>query len=567
MKNFLLRSCLFLSVFSLMGFIHFQVFALKETDVDKAINKMTDEEKIAQLFVVAVYSLNSVKEIFDVFIPGGFTFQARIGDDKTHKSNKSVRNVIEWLNYFQKISLEKYGFVSLVMVDQEGGTVSRFSRKRHKAFRGSRFFDVVTPYMMRKTGEEFLAYNVGFAVGEVLRSLGFNINMAPVVDVTDVTQKKSFMKQRSFGFDPQVVKRFSRAYERGLNKAGVTGVFKHFPGYGNASADTHSSRSVIYTSKKNLIKRDLVPYERNGEKGDPKAVMINIALYPDLDRQNTAPLSSKIVTKLLKEELKFKGLIMSDSLSMEGFIEKDFAQRAVKALTAGNDLILVDADKSSELIRAYHAVLKAFRKGVLKQDRVHESLRKILSFKSSLFVVQDQPIADRLKLFNQSMERLYAANSRVLSYNLSSYFEGFLKKKVLPQGQNLIVFSNRFFYKNLEPYLEQWKYFKSRRFFPVSVFKKGLSAKKQKAQAVKWLKKTDFISICYGDAVRFCDTLPDDLKAKIIVIHSKPYEKLDFEKYWMVVPVYGPALESGPLVLGRMIFGRKHEQVDEGNRI
>ena len=528
--------------------------------IDNIIQKMTDEEKIAQLFAVGIYPKNAVKNFFNIFLPGGFTFQARVGNDKTYKLNKKVKTVIQKLNHIQKLSLKKYGFMSFIMVDQEGGTVSRLSRKRHKAFQGSWFFDVATPYMLIQTGQESFARQLGFAVGKVLHSLGFNINMAPVVDVTQVTRKLSFMKYRSFGSDPHLVKKFSKAYIQGLHQAGVIGVFKHFPGYSNSEADTHSKRSVIQTTKDGLLKKDLIPYERAGGLKDPKAVMINIALYPKLDPKNTAPLSSKIITKFLKEELKFPGLVISDSLSMDGFIETDFSQKAIKALQAGNDLILA-GENHKDIIPAYRAVVKALKKDHLFSERVNESVKKILTLKSSLSALHDQPMKERLKQFDESMGRLYKINNKIISYNLSTFFKDNKNlKKSIPKDKHLIILSHQLFYHNLEPFLNQWNFFKGYSFFSNRKLKKNLkhlkkTARKNKNHVLKKLQQPDAVFLCYGDAVQTCNAMPADLKEKMIVISTKPHESLVLEasQFLAVVPVYGPALESGSLVLEKMI--------------
>lgn len=524
--------------------------------IEQTIQKMTDREKIAQLFVVGVYPKNHVKSFFNIFLPGGFTFQARVGDDKTYKLNKKVKTVIQKLNQIQRRSVNKYGFVSFIMVDQEGGTVSRLSRKRHAAFQGSWFFDAANPYMLLQTGQESFARELGFAVGEVLHSLGFNINMAPVVDVTQVSKKLSFMKHRSFGPDPQLVKKFSKAYIEGLHKSGVIGVFKHFPGYADSTADSHSKLPVIQKTKEELLKKDLIPYERTGNLGDPKAVMTNIALYPQMDSKNTAPLSFNIITKFLKEELKFPGLIISDSLSMKGFIEKNFNQKAVKALKAGNDLILA-GDDHKDIIPAYHAAVKALKQRQLSSKRINESVKKILQLKSSLSALYDQPIEERIEKFNKSMNHLYKINNKIIAYNLESFFKKNKNlRKSIPKGRHLIVLSQKMFYQNLEPFLKKWMFFKEHSFFSRRMLKKNLSKrlKKSRKNILQKLRQPDAVSLCYGDTVQVCRSLPADLKKKMIVISTKPYEfgVLNASQFLAVVPVHGPALESGSMVLERM---------------
>ena len=530
-----------------------------EKEIDSLIDQMTDKEKVAQLFTMSVTNRLTHKHIQDILNifknPGGFLFYEKVSwnNDNTSRRNQDIRSFIKKINKIQKVSKQKIKLPSFIMIDLEGGTATRFSKKRHKVFQNTMFYDIASPYMIAQTGRPSLAFEMGQSVGKILHSIGFNLNMAPVVDLIQAPHKKSYMGMRSFGQNPSLVKKMARAYTQGLWQEGVVGVFKHFPGYPDTLVNSHNKLPISHADADTLLQADWVPYQFTGDSLDPKAVMMNIGLYPKLDPLFIAPLSKKIVTGWLKEKLNFKGLILPDALEMKGYTEPNLGTRAIKVLQAGNDMILINAS-TEELFKLYYDILKALKNGQLSRQRVHESLKKILLLKSEIPYNDTLSESDRLQAADQSMIQLYQTNTKILSYNLDSFFQKnpHLKNR-LPQNQKLIVFGNKMFHQNLT----LWGGLKNTHFFSHQIFKKTSIAgknKKDKSRAMNLLKQKDVVSLCYGLAVsQVCRFFSPTAKSKTILIITKPYEIFDSKEYLAVIPVYGLALESGPLVLERML--------------
>ncbi|GAC1446254.1 MAG: beta-N-acetylhexosaminidase [Pyrinomonadaceae bacterium] len=273
----------------------------------------------------------------------------------------------------------------LIGIDQEGGLVDRLRRI---------FPPMPAARVIRQHGDLAGARALGRITGEVLRLLGFNISFAPVMDI--MTEDRDLLSNglysRSFGRSPGEVLGYTTTYLRGLHSAGCHGCVKHFPGIGAGEVDSHDTIPVIKLSHDDLIAQDLAPYIEMFQRPDshPRCLMVSHGGFPEIDLRRgiaggivqPASLSEEIVTKLLREELGYDGLVLTDDLEM-GAIMKHFGieEAALRAILAGNDMILVCA--RPDLIRqSYQALLTAAREGVLSADRLRASLARIAAFKS-----------------------------------------------------------------------------------------------------------------------------------------------------------------------------------------
>jgi beta-N-acetylhexosaminidase len=272
----------------------------------------------------------------------------------------------------------------LVGIDQEGGLVDRLRK-------------ICTPMpaarVIRQHGDLAAARALGRITGEVLMMLGFNMNFAPVMSI--MTEDRDLLSNglysRSFGRTPGEVLGYTTVYMRGLQGTGCLGCAKHFPGIGSGEVDSHEEIPVIHLTHDDLIAQDLAPYIELFQREDNmiRAVMVSHGGFPHIDvrreiaggRLIPASISHEIVTKLLREELGYKGLVVTDDMEM-GAIAKHYKieDAVVRAIEAGEDMLLICA--TPELIRRAHgALVRAVREGIISEKRLDESIRNIATFK------------------------------------------------------------------------------------------------------------------------------------------------------------------------------------------
>ena len=329
-----------------------------EEKVDKIINEMTIEEKIGQMLII--YDTHeTVDEELKQFIkdikPSGFIInQNNITTfDKTKK-------YIEDLKQNSEIPL-------IISIDQEGGKVQRLQNlEDEKATYIPSMLD------LGKTNDIELAYEVGRVLAEDMRTLGINVVYAPVCDVFS-NPYNEVIGNRSFGSNPNLVANMCVSLGKGLEDNGIIATYKHFPGHGDTTTDSHTSLPIINKSYEELLNNELIPFKKAIEN-DAKIIMVGHIAFPDLTNDNIpASLSKKIITNLLKNDLGYDGLVITDALNMGALINNYSDEDIyVKAVEAGVDILLMptDAKKAIEVIKDNISV-----------ERIDESVKKILIFK------------------------------------------------------------------------------------------------------------------------------------------------------------------------------------------
>ena len=224
------------------------------------------------------------------------------------------------------------------------------------------------------------AYEAGNTIGEYLKKYGLNFNFAPDADVITNPENK-IIGDRSFGSDAKSVAEFSVAYSKGLQTNGVLSTFKHFPGHGATKGDTHEG--FAYTSKtlEELMESELMPFKAAAENNVDAVMVAHISVPSILGDNTPCSLSEFMVTDVLRNELGFEGLIVTDALDM-GAITNTYGdgEAAVMAVLAGNDILL----KPKDFFASYEAVLKAVKNGQISEERIDESVKRIISVKLSL---------------------------------------------------------------------------------------------------------------------------------------------------------------------------------------
>lgn len=337
---------------------------MKESvNFDEFINSMTLNEKIGQLFVVAFEGkeLNSnIKELIEKYKVGGvILFDGNVSDIK---QTVSLINNLKSVNSNNKHPL----FVS---VDEEGGRVTRipveFKRMPSSADIG-------------RTGKVEIAENAGNIIGESLRILGFNVDFAPVLDIYSNPQN-TIIRGRSFGNDVNIVTKMGVAEVKALKENSIIAVPKHFPGHGDTSIDSHIGLPIVHKSLSELKNFEFKPFEEAiNNRAD--AIMVGHIVLSEIDKNNPASLSKDVI-EILKKDLKFEGLVVSDDMTM-GAITKNYnlEDSVLKSINAGIDLVLV-CNGFENQVKSINRVKEALSTGELTEERLNESIYKILKLK------------------------------------------------------------------------------------------------------------------------------------------------------------------------------------------
>lgn len=332
-----------------------------ETIEDKVLNimnNMTIEEKIGRMLII--YDTHDVvnDELID-FIneikPSGF-----IINQSNITTLSKTKKYISDLKSNSKIPL-------IISIDQEGGNVQRLQVLQDK-----KATYIPSMYELGKTQDTNLAYQVGKVMAEDMRVLGINVVNGPVCDIFSNFNNK-VIGTRSFGSDKNLVADMCTSLGKGLEDNGIIAIYKHFPGHGDTIVDSHTSLPVINKTYEEILNNELIPFKKAIET-DAKIMMIGHIAFPKLTNEIIpATLSKKIITDLLKNQLGFNGLVMTDALNM-GALKNNYTDKEiyVMAINAGVDILLMPND-------AYDAV------NIIKEnisiERINESVKKILLFK------------------------------------------------------------------------------------------------------------------------------------------------------------------------------------------
>ena len=324
-----------------------------------AVKGMTIEEKVGQLFLCRYDRANAPAHTESYHLGGWILFAG----DFQGQSIDSIRSEISALQALADIPL-------LMAVDEEGGTVTRISR--YSAFRDARF---PSPrYLYGKGGME-LVLNTEAEKSDLLASLGLNVNVAPVCDIT--TKSSAFMYRRSLGLSPDETGAVIAAMVRTMEDHGVQAVLKHFPGYGN-NADTHVGIARDTRSLEALEGNDLIPF-RSGFDAGAGAVLVSHTIVECLDDELPASLSPAVIG-YIRNEMNFDGVIVTDDLVMQAITDRYGAgESAVMAIQAGCTLLC-----STEYVTQYQAVLAAVEENRISQEILDAAVYRILRWKQSI---------------------------------------------------------------------------------------------------------------------------------------------------------------------------------------
>lgn len=337
-----------------------------DTYVDERIAQMTLEDKVAGLFVVRPEAITGVGTVIQA---GDGTRQAleehAVGGliyfSQNIQSEEQLKEMLANTAQYAKYPL-------FIAVDEEGGSVSRIG-----ASIGPKTDSAGD---IGATGNPENAYQAGVGIGTSLAGLGFNVDFAPVADLANV--EGSIMEGRSYGSDVSVVSSFVTSMVRGLQEQNVSACLKHFPGIGSTTQDTHEGMASADRTEEQFWAEELAVFQA-GIDGGVDMVMVSHMAAPALTGDNNPCIFSKVlVTDILREQMGFQGVVITDALDMAAISEYYAADEAsIMAILAGCDMLLMPEDYE----KAYQGVLEAVRNGNIDEERINDSLRRIYRIK------------------------------------------------------------------------------------------------------------------------------------------------------------------------------------------
>ncbi|MBD5156872.1 MAG: hypothetical protein HDT13_04485 [Butyrivibrio sp.] len=335
---------------------------------DKAkyyISQMTTEEKVAGLFFVHPEVINgglqadeSTREALSRYPVGGIIY---FGNNI--QSEEQLTNLLAQTKAYSKYPL-------FLGVDEEGGKVARVAQA----------FDSVEntgdASVLGALGNPASAYSAYGKIGTYLGKYGFNVDFAPVADIYN--ENNSMFEKRSFGKDVKLVSDYVYQAVKGLQDKGISACAKHFPGHGNAKGDSHNGMAVSLLTREELLSHELLPFKSAISANTDFIMMGHISLPNVLSDNTPATLSYDIITGILRNELGYDGIIITDAMRMSAVSEKySSAEAAVMAIKAECDMVLMPVDFNE----AYQGVLNAVKSGEISIERIEASLMRIYRVK------------------------------------------------------------------------------------------------------------------------------------------------------------------------------------------
>ncbi|KQL35060.1 beta-N-acetylhexosaminidase [Psychrobacillus sp. FJAT-21963] len=358
---------------------HISIFTevKEEVSTDIAVIKeMSLEEKVGQMIFAGIDGTSLSKES-----------RLLISNDKVggiilFKDNlKDVDQSISLLNEL-KGENEKNKFPIFLGVDQEGGRVSRLPE----------LIQLPTNQEIGRLNDSSLSYNIGNLLGKELNAFGFNLDFAPVLDINS-NPKNPVIGDRSFGNNARIVSTLGIQTMKGIQHQRVIPVVKHFPGHGDTAVDSHKELPIIQKSLEELQALELIPFN-DAIKNGADVVMVGHILMPKIDPTYPSSMSNELITNILREKLKFEGVVITDDMTMGAILDNyKIGEAAVEAVKAGNDIVLIAHDYVN-IKEAIDSILLAVNEGQISEERINTSVERILLLK------------EKYKLSNERVDRV-----------------------------------------------------------------------------------------------------------------------------------------------------------------
>lgn len=388
--------------------------------IGQAIKQMTMKEKIGQMLMpdfrtwkgknVTEMNAEIAQLVKDYHLGGVILFR---------ENTVTAEQTTKLVSAYQEAS-EKYGL--LISIDQEGGIVTRLQTGT----------DFPGNMALGATRSEEVATKVGMAIGEELNALGINMNFGPSLDVNN-NPDNPVIGVRSFGEDPELVGKLGNAYIKGLQESGTAATAKHFPGHGDTAVDSHLGLPEVPHDINRLKKVELYPFQQAMDAGID-AVMTAHVTFPKIDDTKViskkdgkeialpATLSQKVLTGLMREQMSFKGVIVTDAMNMGAIVEHFGAvDAAIRSVKAGTDIVLMPVGLEAVANGLYDAV----NKGEISNKRIEQSVERILTLKLNRGIVKaevekrlDEKIANAIQVVGSAEHKAVESEAAAKSITL-----------------------------------------------------------------------------------------------------------------------------------------------------
>lgn len=357
--------------------------------IKEKIKTMTLEEKIGQMVIIGLDGYNVNENTIDMIqnkkVGGFILFKKNIGDSG---QLLNLVNSLKEKNSNNKIPL-------LISIDEEGGKVSRVPDE---------FKNIPTNREIGKINDKNFSYEIGNILAMQLSAFGINMDFAPVLDV-NTNPNNPVIGNRSFGNDPNIVSNLGIATMKGIKDKGVIPVVKHFPGHGDTSVDSHLGLPSIENNLNRLNEVELVPF-KNAIKDGADVVMVAHILMTKLDPDYPASMSKKVIGDILRADLNFDGVVITDDMTM-GAIMKNYniEDAAIKSVNAGSDIVLVchNNDNQVNVINNLH---KAVKEGEISEERIDKSVYRILKLKDKYNLDGEIINSVDVKVINDNIDKV-----------------------------------------------------------------------------------------------------------------------------------------------------------------
>lgn len=367
---------------------HISVFTEVKEGKEVSLSDLSLEEKVGQMIFAGIKGkvmTNETEKIISTHQVGGII----LFKDNLKKANQSVTllNAIKQENSNNKVPL-------FLGIDEEGGRISRLPE----------LTKLPTNEEIGFRNDASFSYGIGKLLGKQLSAFGFNLDFAPVLDINS-NPENPIIGDRSFGKDAQKVSELGIQTMEGIQSEQVIPVIKHFPGHGDTAVDSHKELPIVQKSLKDLQGLELIPFKKAINQGT-EVVMTGHILLPKIDPTYPASLSEKIIKGILRKQLGYEGIIITDDMTMKAIVNTfEIGEAAVSAVKAGNDIVLVAHDYAN-VIKAKDAILQAVKTGEISEQRIDESVNRILSIKKKYNLSNTQLDGVNIQELNQSINEI-----------------------------------------------------------------------------------------------------------------------------------------------------------------
>ena len=353
------------------------------------LQNMTLEEKIGQMIFAGIDGATydqATASLINQYHVGGVIFNK--------KNFLSADQTIQFVNQIKSKNAEN-PLPIFIGVDQEGGRVAKLP---------GNLTPIPTNMQIGKKGSSEFSYAIGELLGSEVKSFGFNMNFAPVLDVNS-NPMNPVIGDRSFGATASIVSQLGIETMKGIQSKDVIAVVKHFPGHGDTATDSHLELPKVDKTIEELEEIELVPFRQAIQEG-ADVVMIAHILLPQLDPENPSSMSPVIISDLLRSKLNYEGVVITDDMTMQAITDHyDIGSASVQSVKAGSDIIMVAHDYN-KVTAAFDAIQSAVVNGEIPEERINDSVLRIIQLKEKYQLHDNQVQGVDLNAINQQIQNV-----------------------------------------------------------------------------------------------------------------------------------------------------------------